>query len=211
MKFWKLPLFVFCFLALISIHQFILDRIHIKCHEALGHHSSKNCTATLAGQSGDSELTLIRHKTNLFAVWVLMTEGQETEARWLTHWHQNKQTEEISRGIESTNSCQPSPRYMMGLAAVRRAEQKCEGTDRHAPFRWQTAQPWETCWTASKELRLIVLAAKSAGWKFVIPVLVIKYEGAPTDTRVIFASTRQEFDDVIECNKQSVNQLLITV
>lgn len=79
--------------------------------------------------------------------WCQHWAWKQRQTNFPTHpaecWHQNKQTEEISRGIESTNSCQPSLRYMTGTAVVRTTEQKWKGTDRHAPFRWQTAQPWE--------------------------------------------------------------------
>lgn len=68
----------------------------------------------------------------------------KTEARWVTThaaecWHQSKQTEEISRGIGSTNSCQPSLRYMTGMAVAPTAEQRLGGTHRHAPFSLLTA------------------------------------------------------------------------
>lgn len=102
-------------------------------------------------------------------------------------WHQNKQTEEISRGIESTNSCQPSLRYMTGSAVVRTTEQKWKGTDRHAPFRWQTAQPWEGVGRTAfyKEICLTPqkLAAEThqLAWRgVVISAVVIKYESADT-------------------------------
>ena len=92
----------------------------------------------------------------LCGVCFLMSDaGLETEACWLTHWSRRMltskqtETEEISRGIESTNSCQPSLHYTMGSAAARTTECEWEGTDGHAPFGWQTAQPWERCGTDS--------------------------------------------------------------
>lgn len=95
-----------------------------------------------------------RKKTNyICGVSVLMSGVDlETEARRPADpaecWHQ-KQTEEISHGTESTNSCQPSQRYRTGSAVVRTTERKWEGTDGHAPFGWQTAKPWERCGTDS--------------------------------------------------------------
>lgn len=76
-------------------------------------------------------------------------------------WHQNKQTEEISRGIESTNSCQPSLRNMTGSAAVRTTRSKWEGTDGHARFGWQTAQPWVRCGTDSAFIKNYVWHGRS--------------------------------------------------
>lgn len=106
-------------------------------------------------------------------------------------WHQNKQTEEISRGIESTNSCQPSLRYMTGSAVVRTTEQKWKGTDRHAPFRWQTAQPWEGVGQTAfyKEICLtpqkLAAETRQLAWRgVVISVLVIKYGSADTVSKL---------------------------
>lgn len=88
----------------------------------------------------DPDLLLCAHASS-WQKWVW-----KTEAHWVTThaaecWHQSKQTEEISRGIGSTNSCQPSLRYMTGMAVARTAEQRLGGTHRHAPFSLLTAQP----------------------------------------------------------------------
>lgn len=104
-----------------------------------------------------------RKKTNSYVVsvsscqeWALKQKHTDSLTDPVECWHQNQQTEEINCGIESTNSCQPSLRNMTGSAVVRTTERKWEGTDGHAPFGWQTAQPWERCGTDSfyKEIYL---------------------------------------------------------